>query len=278
MKILIFGAKGQLGTELMAQLAPWGVGLDLPDADISDRHTVTDIFAALKPDAVVNAAAFTHVDAAEQQPAVCRRVNTLGPENLARECTARDIPLVHYSTDYVFCGSEQRTPFREMDAVAPRGVYAETKYDGELRVAACAKHLVLRTCGLYGKPGPNTPGNFVETMRRLGAERRNLRIVADQHCTPTWIPNLVAATKFLLENQAWGLYHLTNRGETTWYAFAQEIFRLTGLAPEVAPITTAEWNAPAPRPLYSVLDTAKYHALGGPVMPQWQDALAEYLK
>lgn len=278
MKILIFGAKGQLGTELMTQFAPWGVGLDLPDADISDRHTVADIFAAMQPDAVLNAAAFTHVDAAQEQPAICRRVNTLGPENLARECVKRDIPLVHFSTDYVFCGSTQRTPFRETDAVAPLGVYAEAKYAGEQHVAVCPKHLILRTCGLYGTPGPNTPGNFVETMRRLGAERRNLRIVADQHCTPTWIPNLVSATRFLFDTENWGLYHLTNRGETTWFGFAQEIFRLAGLSPEVAPITTAEWNAPAPRPLYSVLDTAKYHALGGPAMPEWQAALAEYLK
>ena len=280
MKTLIFGARGQLGQELCTQMAPHGIPLDLPDADITDRHTVADIFEQLKPACVVNAAAFTKVDAAEQQPAVCRRVNAVGPRNLAEACEKRKIPLVHFSTDYVFCGSTQRTPFRETDAVAPEGVYAVTKYEGEKHVAeTCEKHLILRTCGLYGKPGPNTPGNFVETMRRLGSERKNLRIVADQHCTPTWIPNLVQATRFLLKTEAWGLYHLTNRGETTWLEFAQEIFRLCGLTPEVSPITTAEWNAPSPRPLYSVLDTGKYHSLEGALeMPEWREALARYLR
>ena len=128
MKILIFGAKGQLGTELLTQFAPHGIPLDLPDADISDRHTVSDIFEALKPDAVMNAAAFTRVDAAEEQPAICRRVNTLGPQNLAEMCKKQNVPLIHFSTDYVFCGSTQRTPFSETDAVAPEGVYAITKY------------------------------------------------------------------------------------------------------------------------------------------------------
>lgn len=277
-KILIFGAKGQLGTELMSRFSPLATGLDLPDGDITDRHTLKDIFDAAQPSAVINAAAFTHVDAAQQQPAVCWRVNALGPKNLACLCAEREIPLIHFSTDYVFCGSTKRTPFHETDTVAPLGVYAETKYEGEKYVAQCPQHLILRTCGLYGTPGPNTPGNFVETMRRLGSERRNLRIVSDQYCTPTWIVNLAAATVFLFQQQAWGLYHLTNRGQTTWLEFAEEIFRLSGLTPEVAPITTAEWNAPAPRPAYSVLDTSKYHALGGPEMLSWQAALAKYLR
>ncbi|MDO4551721.1 MAG: dTDP-4-dehydrorhamnose reductase [Planctomycetia bacterium] len=278
MKVLIFGAKGQLGMELCQQFAPDILGLDLPDADISDRYAVMDVFKAVKPTCVINAAAFTLVDAAEQQPAVCWRVNTQGPSYLAQACQKYDIPLVHFSTDYVFCGSSQRVPFRETDPPAPRGVYALTKYEGEKHVATCPKHLILRTCGLYGKLGPHTPGNFVETMRRLGRERKNLRIVNDQHCTPTWIPNLVAATRFLLQHQAWGLYHVTDLEETTWLDFAQEIFRLCDISMDVSPISTQQWNASAPRPLYSVLDTSKYHALGGPPMLPWKESLKKYLQ
>ena len=278
-KVLVFGQKGQLGTEFCKQLGAEAVGADLPEGDITDKYALEKLFEQVRPTAVVNAAAFTKVDAAEEQPAVCRKVNAFGPMNLAEMCRQYDIPLVHYSTDYVFCGTTKREPLSETDTVAPQGEYAKTKYEGEQNIQRTwDKHLILRTCGLYGTPGPNTPGNFVETMCRLGSSRRNLRIVNDQHCTPTWIPNLVEASRFLLEKQAWGLYHLVNGGATTWYDFAMEIFRLEGLEVEVAPITTAEWGAPSPRPLYSVLNTAKYHALGGPSMLSWQDALKCYLE
>lgn len=278
-KYLIFGAKGQLGTEFCRQLGECAVPVDLPEGDITNRFTVEEIFSGVKPDAVLNAAAFTAVDAAEQQPAVCRKVNAVGPLYLAQECKKRGIPLVHISTDYVFCGTQKREPLTEEDEPAPLGVYAETKLEGERSIQKTLEnHLILRTCGLYGKLGANTLGNFVETMRRLGASRRNLRIVNDQHCTPTWVPNLAQAALWLLENEKWGLYHTVDQGETTWFDFAQEIFRLCGLEVEAGPISTAEWNAPAPRPLYSVLDTAKYHALGGPAMLPWKESLRKYLE
>ena len=274
---LIFGCKGQLGDEFMRRLGGAARGFDLPDGDITNALELADLFEALKPRGVINAAAYTKVDAAEEQPAICRKINAFGPGNLARLCRQYDIPLVHFSTDYVFCGTQKREPLKETDPVFPEGVYAKTKYEGELKAAECPKHLILRTCGLYGKLGENTPGNFVETMKRLGASGRSLKIVADQHCTPTYIPHLVTAALFLLESEKWGLYHVVNSGATTWYDFAMEIFRLEGLTVHADAITTEEWNAPAPRPLYSVLDTSKYHATGAPVMPSWQDALAEYL-
>ena len=274
---LVFGSKGQLGAEFLKRLGDRAKGFDLPDGDITNALELSDIFEAIKPQCVINAAAFTKVDAAEEQPALCRKINAFGPGNLAKLCEEYNIPLVHFSTDYVFCGTKKREPLTEMDTVFPEGVYAITKYEGELKAAQCQKHLILRTCGLYGKPGENTPGNFVETMKRLGASGNPLKIVADQHCTPTYIPHLVSATLYLLEHRQWGLYHVVNSGETTWYDFAMEIFRLEGLAAHADPITTAQWNAPAPRPLYSVLDTSKYHATGAPVMPTWQDALVEYL-
>lgn len=278
-KYLIFGAKGQLGTEFCRILGNRAVAVDLPDGDITSRYAVEDLFAALKPDAILNAAAFTAVDAAEQQPAVCRKVNATGPLYLAQECEKYDIPLVHISSDYVFCGTQKRTPLTEADEPAPLGVYAETKLEGERNIQKThEKHIILRTCGLYGKLGSNTLGNFVETMRKLGASRRNLRVVNDQHCTPTWVPNLAQVAVWLLENEQWGLFHIVDQGATTWYEFAQEIFRLCHLEIEMAPISTAEWNAPAPRPLYSVLDTAKYHALGGPKMLDWHESLKRYLE
>lgn len=274
---LIFGCKGQLGDEFMRRLGDSARGFDLPDGDITNALELSDLFEALKPRGVINAAAYTKVDAAEEQPAICRKINAFGPGNLARLCRHYDIPLVHFSTDYVFCGTQKREPLNETDPVFPEGVYAKTKYEGELKAAECPKHLILRTCGLYGRLGENTPGNFVETMKRLGASGRPLKIVADQHCTPTYIPHLVTAALFLLESGKWGLYHVVNSGATTWYDFAMEIFRLEGLTVHADTITTEEWNAPAPRPLYSVLDTSKYHATGAPAMPSWQDALAEYL-
>lgn len=278
MKCIVFGAKGQLGTEFCRILGTSAIPVDLPEGDITSRFKIQDLFDAVKPEAVLNAAAFTAVDAAQSQPAVCRKVNAFGPLYLAQECEKKKIPLVHISSDYVFCGTKKRTPLTETDEPVPEGVYAETKLEGEQNIQkTLEKHVILRTCGLYGNPGVNTLGNFVETMRKLGASRRNLRIVNDQHCTPTWIPNLAQAALWLLNEQKWGLYHTVDGGETTWYDFAQEIFRVCEMDVEIGPISTAEWNAPAPRPLYSVLDTAKYHALGGPAMLNWQESLRRYL-
>ncbi len=274
---IVFGAKGQLGGEFLRQLGSRGRGFDLPDGDITNRAELADLFEQVRPEAVINAAAFTMVDAAEQQPAICRKINAFGPENLVLECKKYDIPLIHFSTDYVFCGTQKRTPLSESDPVYPQGVYAQTKYEGEQKVSQYNKHVILRTCGLYGKLGENTPGNFVETMRRLGKSGRPLKIVADQHCTPTYIPHLVKAALYLLEHQCWGLYHLVNSGDTTWYDFAAEIFRLEQLTVQMEPITTEQWGAPSPRPLYSVLDISKYNSTCGPSMPTWQVALAEYL-
>ncbi|MBQ2822035.1 MAG: dTDP-4-dehydrorhamnose reductase [Thermoguttaceae bacterium] len=277
-KYLVLGAKGQLGTELTLRLGERALPVDLPDGDITDKYAVQDLLDALKPAAVLNAAAFTAVDAAERQPAVCRRVNAAGPLYLAQECEKRGLPLLHVSTDYVFCGTQKRAPLTEEDEPVPQGVYAVTKLEGERNIQKThEKHIILRTCGLYGKLGANTQGNFVETMRRIGAERRNLRVVNDQFCTPTWVPNLAAAALWLLENEKWGLFHVVDSGETTWFDFAKEIFRLCALAVEMTPISTAEWNAPSPRPLYSVLDTSKYHVLGGPKMLRWQESLEKYL-
>jgi dTDP-4-dehydrorhamnose reductase len=160
----------------------------------------------------------------------------------------------------------------------PQGVYAQSKLGGERQAAGWQRHLIVRTCGLYGKHGPKTPGgNFVDTMLRIGRERGHVRVVDDQHCAPSYVPHVAGAVLFLLAVDARGAYHVVNTGATTWHGFASEVFRLARTNLTLERITTAQCGAPSPRPAYSLLDSSKYHALGGPAMPSWQNALAEYL-
>jgi dTDP-4-dehydrorhamnose reductase len=203
-----------------------------------------------------------------------------GVAHLVEACRTLDCPLVHISTDYVFGRTAGReTPYRETDEPCPQGVYAQTKLESELAARQWPKHLIVRTCGLYGRLAERSAGNFVETMLRLAGAGQRLRVVVDQRCTPTYTPHVVRAVRFLLGIEARGVYHVTSAGDTTWHAFAQEIFRQTGLAVPVEPIASAEWGALAPRPTYSVLDCSKYLALpGAPPLPRWQEALAEYLR
>ncbi len=279
MRIAITGCGGQLGGELCRRLGPQGIGLDLPQFDLADRDAVLHTLEELRPDAIVNTAAFTQVDKAETEVELCREINAGGVARLVEAAARLDCPLVQISTDYVFCGVTHRnTPLRETDEPSPQGVYAQTKWEGEAYARAWPKHFIVRTCGLYGKPGPRTAGNFVETMLRLGAKGGPLRVVDDQRCTPTYVPHLARAILFLLSTKAYGTYHAVNGGETTWYRFAAEIFRQAALTVTLEPITTAQYRAPAPRPGYSVLDTSKYHALAGrPALPSWRNALGEYL-
>jgi dTDP-4-dehydrorhamnose reductase len=279
MRIAVTGAGGQLGGELCRRLQQAAAPLDVPDFDLTDRELVRRALLALRPDAVINTAAFTLVDRAEQEPERCWNINATGVGYLADVCEELRCPLVQISTDYVFGDdADRRTPYCEDDPPGPQGVYGKSKLGGEQQAARWAQHLIVRTCGLYGTPGPKTPGNFVETMLRLGKERSSLRIVDDQHCTPSYVPHVARAVLFLLESGARGTFHVVNGGATTWYDFAVEIFRQAGLKIALARITTAEYGALAPRPQYSVLDTSRYRSLGGPPLPSWQDALAEYLK
>ena len=279
MNIAVTGAQGQLGGELCRQLGAGAVGLDLPELDLTDRDGVLRQLLQIHPAAVVNTAAYTQVDKAEEDAPQCRAVNAEGVAHLVEACRRLDCPLVQISTDYVFgADADRSTPYRETDPPGPQGVYAHSKLEGERRAAGWARHFIVRTCGLYGRPGPRSPGNFVETMLRLGRERDRLRVVDDQHCTPSYVPHVARAIRFLLGSGAYGTYHVVNSGQTTWYGLASEIFRLAGLPVVLEPISTAEYGAAAPRPGYSVLDTAKYHALPDcPVMPTWQAALAEHL-
>ncbi|MFZ5830369.1 MAG: dTDP-4-dehydrorhamnose reductase [Planctomycetota bacterium] len=280
-QILVTGAAGQLGKELCLHLGERALGVDVAEIDLCDSPALRAALADIRPSAVVNCAAYTAVDKAESEPDLCRAVNTGAVAVLAAECRELEVPLVQISTDYVFGDPGPRRPWRENDPPSPRGAYATTKLEGEQVARRCPRHLIVRTCGLYARPTDEQAKNFVRTMLRLGSGGKPLKVVDDQHCTPSYVPHVARAIVFLLQaaesgRARWGTYHVTNDGETTWFEFAAEIFRIAKLDVVLERITTAEYGAPAPRPAYSVLSTSNYRALGGPPLPDWRDALTEY--
>lgn len=279
MTILVTGAAGQLGGELCRQLGNESVGVDRQSCDLRDAAAISSLFDRFPVSAVINAAAYTQVDRAETDASICWEVNVTAVERLTLECARRNLPLVQISSDYVFGGdASRRSPYLETDSPAPQGVYARSKLAGEQAAARNPRHLIVRTCGLYlrSPAGPIRGKNFVDTMLVLARDRSTLRIVNDQWCTPSYVPHVAQAIAYLLRREAWGTFHVVNQGATTWFDFAAEIFRLAELPMELVPISAAEYGAPAPRPGYSVLSTAKYHALGGPPLPDWRAGLASY--
>jgi dTDP-4-dehydrorhamnose reductase len=281
MKIVVFGAAGQLGSDLCPSLEGQVIPLTRTDADLRDPATIRRCLDSHRPDIVVNCAAYNFVDRAETEPEEAFAVNAWAVRTLAAECAQLDATLVHFSTDYVFgLDAERLDPWSETDAPCPVNVYGLSKLTGENYVRQfCPRHFVIRTCGLYGLAGSGGKGgNFVETMLRLAGQRKPIRVVNDQRCTPTFTADLATATAALLATDHFGLYHLTNGGNCTWFEFARAIFQRAGLTVDVTPITTAEFGAPARRPAYSVLDCGKFAYLKLPPIQSWQDALAEYLQ
>lgn len=293
MTSLVFGANGQLGQELLRALAPLGEMTattrsgTLPDgsgcltADFSDPGSIAALLDATRPTSVINAAAYTAVDKAESEPAAAQAANTETPGAIARWCATHAVPLVHYSTDYVFDGSGTR-PYRPDDATAPLGVYGASKLAGEEAIrAAGGRHLIFRTAWVYAAHGQN----FLRTMLRVGAERDVLRVVADQIGTPTPAALIADITARVLadDTAASGTWHLTAAGETSWHGFAQAIFDgavargLIARAPTVEAITTADYPTPARRPAYSRLDTTTLERDFGIALPHWQAALGDVL-
>jgi dTDP-4-dehydrorhamnose reductase len=285
LKILITGSTGQLGKALLRQTkeSPESViGLTRRQLDITDAARLEKVFADLRPAAVLNAAAYTDVDRAEKEPQRAFAANAEGPSYLAACCATHDIPLVHISTDYVFDGTKN-SPYKETDPIAPLGIYGRSKADGEHAVrSVCKKHVILRTAWLYGVDGRN----FVKTMLRLGRERKTVRVVADQHGSPTCADDLAAAIFDILRriprknNIPWGTYHYNGQGVTTWYEFADTIFDYARRCGQmrlqhVEPITTAEYPTPARRPPYSVLDCAQIGASFDIAPTPWQQSLKQ---
>ncbi len=246
--------------------------------DVCDAVEVRTTIAGFSPDVVINCAAYHRVDDIESDASQALAVNALAAQRLALTCRELDAALLHVSTDYVFDGAK-RMPYVETDSPNPISAYGASKLAGELLIrAAWRKHYIVRTCGLYGLAGASGKGsNFVNTMLRLAREGKPIRVVNDQTCTPTFTKDLAQQIARLIETEAYGIYHITNDGACTWYEFACEAFRLAGLRPDVHPITSTEFNAPARRPPYSVLENAGLKALGIDQMRHWGEALAEYV-
>lgn len=282
MRIALIGAAGQLGTDLQSELTSEEVvPLGHSQIELASDTSVADGLTAAAPDLVLNCAAYNLVDKAEDEPHIAYDINALGPRRLAIWCADHDIPLVHFSSDYVFGLDSTRTePYQEDDAPGPQSAYAASKLQGEYFVRSlCPQHFVIRTCGLYGVAGARGAGkgNFIEAMLRLGSERDELGVVNDQRCTPTSTADLAAATARLIRTELFGLYHATNEGDMTWFELASEVFRQADITVTVNPITSEQFGARAARPSYSVLSCQRLaNAIDTP-LPEWPDAVARYL-
>ncbi len=293
MTVLVFGGNGQVGQELLRALAPLGDVIattrsgSLPDgracelADFAQPESLPALLDRLRPSVVVNAAAYTAVDRAEQEPEAAFLANARSPGVIAQWCAAHGVPMVHYSTDYVFNG-EGTAPYREEEATAPLGVYGTSKRDGEEAVrAAGGRHLIFRTAWVYASHG----ANFLRTMLRVGADRDELRVVADQIGTPTSAALIADVTVQALQHagQLSGTWHLTASGQTSWHGFAEAIFKeakragLLAKTPTVQAISSAEYPTPARRPSWSVLDNHKLQQDFGIVLPSWEQGLRQVI-
>ena len=288
MKILITGAQGQVGKELSAISINKGfdvVAAGRVDLDITETQIVEEYISQHQPDIVINAAAHTAVDKAESEQDLAFAINHNGAKNIALACSKLTIPLLHISTDYVFDGS-QSDPYSENDAVSPLGVYGESKWQGEEVIRKnLESHIILRVAWVFGAQG----NNFVKTMLRLGKDRDELNVVADQFGGPSPAKNIAETLINLVEQYqkdktlTWGTYHYCGKSKTTWYDFATEIFKLAfeiGLLDKkvkVNPITTAEYPTPAKRPSNSMLNCTKLKTTFGIDMPEWKDALKKVL-
>ncbi|MCQ4321359.1 dTDP-4-dehydrorhamnose reductase [Stutzerimonas stutzeri] len=285
MRILVCGAGGQVGHELVNRASRYGLealGMTRDNLDITDAGRVADQVSRLKPGLIINAAAYTHVDNAETHSERAYSVNRDGAERLAHAARQASIPLLHISTDYVFSGNA-RTPYSEEDEVAPTGVYGASKLAGEAAIQAVLdEHLILRTSWVYGAHG----ANFVKTMLRLGCQRDALSVVADQYGCPTQAGSIADALLEMAQRYAqsgilaWGLYHYSGRSPCSWFDFAVEVFRqaeakgMLAARPKVSPISTAQYPTPARRPAWSVLDCSKFETTFGIETHDWHDDLS----
>ncbi len=276
MRVLVTGVKGQLGYDVMNELAGRGhegIGVDIQEMDITDAASVEKVITEAAPDAVIHCAAYTAVDAAEDNVDLCRRVNAGGTENIARVCKALNCKMMYISTDYVFNGQGTR-PWEPDDKREPLNVYGQTKYEGELAVETLEKFFLVRIAWVFGVNGKN----FIKTMLNLGKTRDHLTVVADQIGSPTYTYDLARLLVDMIETDRYGRYHATNEGLCSWYEFACEIFKQAGMNVIVSPVTSDQYPAKAKRPMNSRMDKSKLDEMGFKRLPSWQDALGRYLK
>lgn len=289
-KVLVLGSNGQLGYALMKSFRKKArctvSGLDLPYFDITEKDMVFSAVSSEKPDFVVNASAYTSVDLAESEVKRAFDINREGPSFLASVCFDLEIPLVHISTDYVFDG-KKKNPYKESDITSPLCVYGLSKNEGEVEVKKnCSRHLIIRTSWLYGVHGRN----FVKTITDLAESKEELRVVCDQRGTPTSAEDLADDIVRIIEmadrcsdKDIWGTYHYSGKGETTWYEFACEIIeRVCKIKPlavkKIVPVASSDYQMPARRPAYSVLDCSLIESTFGIRMKDWKESLGVMLK
>jgi dTDP-4-dehydrorhamnose reductase len=282
MRVLITGANGQLGTDLLPALGGLEViPLAHADLEITDISSVKAVFRKNKPDVIINTAAYVRVDDCEDNPDKAFQVNALGARNVAVAAQELGAKLVHISTDYVFGGGNGsiNTPYTEFDEPAPLNVYGKSKLAGEDFVQhLCLKYFIIRGSGLFGVAGSSGKGgNFVETMLRLGKERPEIRVVNDQIFSPTYTKDLARKIVQLISTDYYGIFHIVGSGSCSWHEFASEIIKLAGLKTRVIPITSDQYPQKAKRPHFSVLDNYHLKLLGMNDLPIWQEALAGYL-
>ncbi|MBI5078765.1 dTDP-4-dehydrorhamnose reductase [Candidatus Saganbacteria bacterium] len=280
MKTLIIGADGQLGTDLCKVIPKEEqIPLTIKDIDITDKEQVLRVIKRYSPEIVINTAAYHQVDNCEDNEAAAFAVNALGARFVARACRETDAALVHISTDYVFDGAK-KSPYLESDVPNPLSVYAVSKLAGEFCVkAVLEKHFIVRSSGLYGAAGcmGKGGGNCVENMLKRAENQPELKVVTDEVLAPTYTLDLAKKIAELIRTKHYGLYHIVNHGQCSWYDFTVKIFELLGKKIKILPVTSAEFTAKVRRPAYSVLQNAKLAELGMDDMRSWEEALRAYL-
>jgi len=276
MKVLVFGARGMLGKDLVPALSVKHqvLGRDIEDLNIADQQRVQKEIETMRPQVVVNAAAYTDVDGCEGKRELAFSVNAEGARNIAAGCAASNARMIHLSTDYVFDGTSS-APYREEDPPNPLNVYGASKLQGERQIREVLEnHLIIRTEWLFGRHGKN----FVDTILRLAAQQEELRVVNDQRGAPTFTKDLSWAIEKLLEKEAKGILHITNSGSCTWFEFARQILKEKNIDNgSIVPISSAALTRPAKRPANSVLDCHRFENLVGQKMRTWEETLKEYL-
>lgn len=287
MKVVLIGANGQLGSDIVKvfRIDPFYqiIPLNHPDIDITKPDTISLVIQKHQPEMIISTAAYHRVDECETHPKEAFDVNAFGVHNLCLACQKDNIILVHFSTDYVFGVDEKRnTPYQENDAPGPQSVYAISKLAGEYFLRyMLKKYFLIRTCGLYGTAGPLAKsGNFVDNIvsQTKIVNVHKIKVVNDQILTPTYTIDLANNLKELLKTGKYGLYHITSEGSCSWYKFAQEILRLLDCQINLEPVSSVEYKSPAQRPSYSVLENARLKKVNLNLMKPWQNALTRYMK
>lgn len=277
MKVLVTGVKGQLGFDVVNELKKnniEAVGVDIEEMDITDKEAVDKVITSANVDAVIHCAAYTAVDAAEDNMDICRKVNADGTRNIAEVCKKLDIKMMYISTDYVFDGEGER-PWEPDDERQPLNAYGISKYEGEVAVQDnLDKYFIVRIAWVFGVNGKN----FIKTMLNLGKTHDTLTVVSDQIGSPTYTYDLAVLLVQMIQSDKYGIYHATNEGLCSWYEFAVEIFKQAGMNVNVIPVSSEEYKSKAKRPHNSRMSKDKLEANGFKRLPSWQNALERYLK